>query len=49
MSKNYGMAKGYYEKGLWSKARLHALASKPLGITAKEYEEITKEAYGAAQ
>lgn len=49
MSKNYNMAKGYYERGLWSKARLHALVGKALGITAQEYEEITKEAYEAAQ
>ncbi len=49
MSKNYGMAKSYYERGLWSKARLHALVGKALGITAQEYEGITEEAYEAAQ
>ena len=44
-SKNYEKFKGYYERGLWSKERLHAVVGKKTGITATEYEEITGEPY----
>lgn len=45
MSKNYLKFKEYYEKGLYTKARIKNLVGKKLGITAEEYEQITGEAY----
>lgn len=44
-SKNFEKYKSYYEKGLWSKERLHNVVGKKAGITAAEYEEITGEPY----
>lgn len=44
-SKNYDKVKGYYDRGLWSKARVHAVVGK--WITPEEYEEITGEPYEA--
>ncbi len=44
-SKNFEKVKDYYERGLWSKARVHAVVGK--WITADEYKEITGEPYSA--
>ena len=44
-SKNFEKVKDYYDSGLWSKARVHAVVGKKIGITAKEYQEITGEKY----
>lgn len=44
-SKNFAKVKGYYDAGLWSKARVHAAVGK--WITAEEYEEITGEVFEA--
>lgn len=44
-SKNFEKYKNYYDKGLWSKERLHNVVGKKTGITAEEYEEITNEPY----
>lgn len=44
-SKNFEKVKNYYERGLWSKARVHAVVGK--WITAAEYKEITGEPYSA--
>ena len=43
MSKNFEKVKEYYEKGLWSKARVRNAVGK--WITADEYREITGEEY----
>ena len=43
MSKNFEKVKGYYEKGLWSSARVRNAVGK--WITAEEYREITGEEY----
>ena len=43
MSKNFEKVKGYYAKGLWSKARVQNAVGK--WITAEEYREITGEEY----
>ena len=43
MSKNFEKVKRYYEKGLWSKARVHNAVGK--WITEEEYQQITGEAY----
>ena len=43
MSKNFEKVKNYYNKGLWSKARVHEAVGK--WITAEEYEIITGEPY----
>lgn len=45
MSKNYEKVKRYYEAGLWSKARVHAVVGR--WITQEEYKEITGEDYVA--
>lgn len=45
MSKNYEKVKHYYEAGLWSKARVHAVVGR--WITQEEYKEITREDYVA--
>lgn len=42
-SKNFEKVKDYYERGLWSKPRVHAVVGK--WITADEYKEITGEDY----
>lgn len=42
-SKNYIKVKNYYEEGLWSKARVHAVVGR--WITKSEYKEITGEDY----
>lgn len=43
MSKNFNKVKNYYDKGLWSKARVHEAVGK--WITAEEYQLITGEPY----
>ena len=43
MSKNFEKVKGYYEKELWSKARVRNAVGK--WITFDEYREITGEEY----
>lgn len=43
-SANYEKYKGYYERGLWTKAMLKNVVAKGK-LTAEEYEEITGEAY----
>ena len=43
MSKNYEKVKRYYEKGLWSKTRVHNAVGK--WITEEEYLQITGEKY----
>ena len=45
-SKNFGKVKGYYDNGLWSKAKMKNAVVKGW-ITAAEFEEITGEAYTA--
>ena len=44
-SKNFAKVKDYYERGLWDKARVHAVMGR--WITAEEYKEITGEEYKA--
>ena len=44
-SKNFYKIKGYYDKGLWSIAKLRAVVGKPLGITSEEFLEITGQEY----
>lgn len=39
MSKNYDKVKGYYDRGLWSAARVASAVGK--WITAEEYQTIT--------
>ena len=43
MSEKYELVKSYYDRGLWSKARVHVAVGK--WITANEYKEITGEDY----
>ena len=43
MSDKYELVKGYYDRGLWSKERVHTAVGK--WITAAEYKEITGEDY----
>ena len=43
MSDKYELVKGYYDRGLWSKARVHTAVGK--WITAEEYKLITGEDY----
>lgn len=43
MSKNFEKVKEYYEKGLWSTARVRHAVGK--WITTEEYREITGEEY----
>ncbi len=42
-SKNFEKVKDYYDRGLWSIERVHAVVGK--WITPAEYEEITGEPY----
>ena len=42
-SKNFEKVKDFYERGLWSKNRVHAVVGK--WITPEEYKEITGEDY----
>lgn len=42
-SKNFEKVKNYYDRGMWSKARVYAAVGK--WITTEEYEEITGEEY----
>lgn len=44
MSKNYAKVKNFYDRGLWSKARVKN-AVKARWITHAEYELITGEKY----
>lgn len=44
MSKNYAKVKGFYDRGLWSKARVKN-AVKMRWITPAEYELIAGEKY----
>lgn len=44
MSKNYAKVKGFYDRGLWSKARVKN-AVKARWITPAEYELITGKKY----
>lgn len=44
MSKNYAKVKGFYDRGLWSAARVKN-AVKAKWITPAEYELITGEKY----
>ena len=46
-SKHYEKVEKYYERGLWSKARVHK-AVECKWITADEYKEITGEEYAEA-
>lgn len=49
MSRYYEKVKGYYDAGLWDKARVYDAVSNPAQnpwITEAEYEEITGEVYG---
>lgn len=51
-SKHFDKVKGYYDRGLWSKARVRNAVSNPKSspwITSEEYEEITDEAYEEVQ
>lgn len=43
MSANFNKVKGYYDRGLWSKDRVHKAVGK--WITEEEYELITGEPY----
>lgn len=45
-SKNFAKVKGYYDAGLWNKARVRNAVFK--WITPNEYEEITGEPYEEA-
>lgn len=45
-SKNFEKVKGYYDNGLWSKAKVKNAVVKGW-ITAAEYKEITGEDYSA--
>lgn len=42
MSKDFEKIKTYYDKGLWSKARVRNMVLKGV-ITEREYREITGE------
>lgn len=47
-SENFEKVKDYYDRGLWSKARVRRAVTTPKSapwITAAEYEEITGEVY----
>jgi uncharacterized XkdX family phage protein len=46
MSKYFKTIKNFYDKGLWSKAKVADAVEKGL-ITAEEYELITGEPYEA--
>lgn len=43
MSKNFKKVKGYYDRGLWSEARVYEAVGK--WITVEEYEEIVGKPY----
>ena len=43
MSNKYELVKDYYDRGLWSKERVHSAVGK--WITAEEYKTITGEDY----
>lgn len=43
-SKKFATVKNYFDKGLWSKKRIHDAVFKNW-ITAEEYKEITGEDY----
>lgn len=43
MSKNFEKVKGYYDRGAWSKERVHNAVGK--WITKAEYKQITGETY----
>lgn len=43
MSKNFKKVKNYYDKGLWSEARVYEAVGK--WITAEEYELIVGKPY----
>jgi hypothetical protein len=43
MSEKYELVKSYYDRGLWSKQRVHNAVGR--WITAEEYEQITGEQY----
>ncbi len=43
MSDKYELVKSYFDRGLWSKERVHTAVGK--WITAEEYEAITGEIY----
>ena len=45
-SAKFEKVKGYYDMGLWSKAKVKDAVAKGW-ITAAEYQEITGEAYAA--
>ena len=45
-SKNFEKVKMYYDKGLWSKAKVAQAVVKGW-ITAEEFQEITGEPYNA--
>ena len=47
MSKNFKKVKNYYDKGLWSEARVYEAVGK--WITAEEYEEIVGKPYAPAE
>ena len=47
-SKRFALVKKYYDRGLWSKARVHK-AVECKWITADEYKEITGEEYVKAE
>ena len=47
-SKNFEKVKRFYDRGLWSKERVHDAVTNPEGnpwITEEEYKEITGEEY----
>lgn len=44
MSKKYRTVKNFYDRGLWSKKRVHDAVIKSW-ITAEEYKEIIGEEY----
>lgn len=46
-SAHFALVKKYYDRGLWSKARVHK-AVECKWITADEYGEITGEEYAEA-
>lgn len=47
-SKHFSLVKKYYDRGLWSEARVHK-AVECMWITADEYKEITGEEYVKAE
>ena len=47
-SKRFSLVKKYYDRGLWSEARVHT-AVECMWITADEYKEITGEEHVKAE